>query len=340
MDAVAPEGRKRETLARAYEVSMSGVDPSYKSPYGVPPTPPPIPAPSPTPAVVPPTPPAVGYPPGGFATKNHRILAGETIGCNFWSNVAATLVTWYARVVYDNGLPDDFTGGPVTLGSVRALQTVWAGNTTIGGTPAKKAAFNGWVVSFLVWNFSGITQRGQTYAEAGTVTGDGNRLTDLLAADYIFIGNPLQLDRYAPPGPAGGHGMITTANEDNPAAGVQHAAQTVPIGAIWKIRGYRETVTAFTAAAKSISLIGTLGSSFQTICSSPNFTPAAAAGSIRLVTGPVTSTLDTVLNAIVVPLGEAMFKGSDTWTLVLNGIAGGDDLASGTYNIEEWVMPN
>jgi hypothetical protein len=30
----------------------------------------------------------------------------------------------------------------------------------------------------------------------------------------------------------------------------------------------------------------------------------------------------------------------DVMGIILNGIAGGDDLAVGVFDIEEWVMPN
>jgi hypothetical protein len=175
------------------------------------------------------------------------------------------------------------------------------------------------------------------YCSKGYNSGD---VRAAIAKGYVYASTPLAVGQQVEPGPAGGHGMMTQTGTDNPAAGVQHAAITIPTGALWKVIGYSEVVTTFTAAAKSISINIVGISNNLRIGRSINFTPAAAAGRIDAYIG-APSTLDTVLNGIVFPMAANIYVyNGDTVSVVLNGIAGGDDLAAGNLNVEEWVMPN
>jgi hypothetical protein len=175
-------------------------------------------------------------PPGGI----YRILQGETIAVDLWSNVAVHVGGSY-QLLYDDGSTDRIVIDDFTTGSSRARQTADANDI---------ASHDGWVISgdFGLVGPSVLTavQRGQLYAFARiTKDPDQPMLGKRLSSGYVWTGSSIPIGVYVEPGPAGGHGAITrrTLTGVTPVSTGLILGAT-PAGALWRWISGSATYTA------------------------------------------------------------------------------------------------
>src|SRR5437773_1948177 len=166
-----------------------------------------------------------------------RIHQGETIVCQAWSNTATSLWGFF-RILYDNGTEDEFV----------LPRTLLLNNRVQGQLVCKRVAReDGYVIQGQICQVAGISgqanQRGQCYVRAAVAsesaaaeTGSISSCKAMLLSGYVYAGFEPCLGEFIEPGPAGGSGAITETATADPAAGAEIATQTVPGGAIWRLR--------------------------------------------------------------------------------------------------------
>ena len=277
-----------------------------------------------------------------FAQTGIAVSAGDTVAMLAWSNAAETVRCNLNFRSVGGASPTTFTLPDLAVGSARAQTSVTATVLTDGVFDAG-----------IVVNVAGTipAQRGQTYIQVvltrgGTVAG----AVVILMADYHFAGNSPTLGHIVSPGPAGGHGMMTSSTSANPAANAEVAALGPPVGAKWLVHTYNVqlvqgiTQTPLPTLKFTVRTTGTVG--FQI----PITTTALAASSTAQLTwgiGIVQSSFTAVVGDEIhtAPLPSRLYlendgTNADGVATVTDGKGANTDYGAATVVVEEWVMPN
>jgi hypothetical protein len=191
---------------------------------------------------------------------------------------------------------------------------------------------------------TGIAQRGQCYVQALTISNDATTLThDCLACDYLFAGNTLQLDRYAPPGPAGGHGMMKAVDATDPAAGAEFPTIPVPTGAIWRVRAMdiaAALVTDATAGNRVLEIRMTDATPTRIGGGKSDPVPPSSTSPLLGGIGVNTGVVLAAGMAGGITLPDMFLFAAFQIQFTTKNLAAADNYGQGTLGIEEWVVPN
>jgi hypothetical protein len=268
--------------------------------------------------------------------SKYRIRVGQTIAGIVWSNTAFTVVGRWT-IIYDDGEPDYWPIAEVASGSSRAAVT-W---TT--GQIAKK---NGWIVGGNVGAGTGNpTQRGQAFTQAFVVDQDIviGKVSDILAAGYVYAGHTASLGVIGEPGPAGGHGALTTIGFADPAAGAEIAGSGPPTGALWRwhtgtvqlVQGITQTPLPTLFIKRSGTLIAQLPAMNAALAASSTSQLTWAKGAVLFAFTSVVG--DEIYTA---PFPDMILDSNDTIGTITDGIGANTNYGVLTVQVEEWVMPN
>lgn len=211
----------------------------------------------------------------------------------------------------------------MTLGTARSAE---AFNTNL-------AVRDGEILSGLAFGRGDVAvQRGQLYAQATVVAGQGSDpLADVMRG-YIYPAQPIRPGEFVEPGPSGGPGAIRSIRIADPAAGTE-LSQAVPARALWRFLSLHAPVTAG-AAAYNASLIITDGTSIK--YESAQITVAGGASERPCFANH--GTLNETGGPSPIPVPDLLLPAD--YVIETEGITADDDYDAGELLVEEWVMPS
>jgi hypothetical protein len=275
---------------------------------------------------------------------SYRFRPGQILGLNYTANASPSYVRGVVGVRYDDGLPEDFVLMATSLTTTRATFVIYPG-TQQTLAPTQTFYKPGFVeyAQVVQGGATKIAQRGQLYCSL-VIADLGSFENTTLAADYLFTGNSLTLGVVVPPGPAGGHGMMTSFSLGDPAAGTEFATVQSAAGQMWKIRGMicsTGLVTDATAGNRMLTIRHATPSGL--IVGGGHSDPIPPSSTSPIIGTEVTSagvTAAAVGQAVGIQLPTNYIAPTDQLVFVTRNLAAADNYGLGTLDLEEWVMPN
>jgi hypothetical protein len=274
----------------------------------------------------------------------YRIRGGESIIGNVFSAVVTDIIGIF-RIRYDDGTEDDWSIDRFTTGSARGRQLFYTNRVARG---------SGWVVDGFVGFINGTPGRGQTYVIAfinGAASGPVANPIAVVAADYVYPGNPVQVGVVRPAGPSGGRGTLKTVTGTNPAAGVE-ISEAVPTNTIWQVLSFTAVLVSSGVAGNRAPVLiiddGTTANRRNVIRDSTSVQAASLTRTWTWVRGfDLSSTAeysqadtDTLIVVQKLPTREDVeLLQSARIRTVTSAFDVGDDWAAPIFQVQEWVVP-
>ncbi len=161
----------------------------------------------------------------GPDVRGFRVHQGDDLILSIASNLALAGVQASAQVIGDDGEDYELKIPELTTASDRAFENF----------PSQiKSPVSGFINESYIGH-AGSGRRGQTYANLQLRR--GGRFVGELSKGYLYAAHGLSLGEYEEPGPPG-HGFTRSIDLGDPDADTDYTTQTVPAGALWRLRGF------------------------------------------------------------------------------------------------------
>lgn len=257
------------------------------------------------------------------------VTPDDALFMNAWSSIAGFIVRITVRLL----APD----GTITVSKY---------DVTLSGTRVAVPQFfplaDGFIISAVVsGNNNASSGRGQVYAALYLQRAPASTqpyLTQQLCAGYITNHTNL----FYPYGPVeysvAGYGNIRRITGTQPAAGAE-CAETVPVGAIWRLISFSVLLnTSATVAARNPNIVLDDGTTAFASAGAAAIMAASTGTTLTWAIGLPSIATWATLMSMSLPNGMFLPSGFRIRTLTA-AIQAGDQYAAPSYLVEEWLQP-